>query len=52
MTKGFRIAFMGTGLTGTLGETWEIVTIASALQLWYLDYQGSVAASGANAAAT
>ena len=31
MTKGFRITFIGTGLTGTLGETWEIVTIALAL---------------------
>ncbi|KAJ5179980.1 hypothetical protein N7492_003190 [Penicillium capsulatum] len=50
MTKGFRIALMGTGLTGTLGETWEIVVMVSALQLWYLDYQGSVAASGATAA--
>lgn len=51
MTKGFRFAFMGTGLTGTLGEIWEIVTLVSALQLWYLDYQGSVAANAATAAA-
>ncbi|CAL5868532.1 uncharacterized protein PFLUO_LOCUS2758 [Penicillium psychrofluorescens] len=37
MTKGFRFAFLGTGLTGTFGENWEILTVVSALQLWYKD---------------
>lgn len=38
MTKGFRFAFLGTGLTGTFGEVWEILTIMSALHLWQLDF--------------
>lgn len=40
MTKGFRFAFMGAGLTGTMGENWEIVVVISALQLWFIDVQG------------
>ncbi|KAJ5724276.1 hypothetical protein N7488_002311 [Penicillium malachiteum] len=35
MAKSLRLAFMGTGLTGELGEVWEIMTVVSALQLWY-----------------
>ncbi|OOQ82433.1 hypothetical protein PEBR_39027 [Penicillium brasilianum] len=49
MTKGFRFAFMGTGLTGTFGEVWEILTVTSALHLWYLDFQGATAAAAAAA---
>ncbi|KAJ6095248.1 hypothetical protein N7486_005994 [Penicillium sp. IBT 16267x] len=45
MTKGFRFAFMGTGLTGTLGEVWELVALSSALMLWYFDVQKTAAAS-------
>ena len=45
MTKGFRFAFMGSGLTGTLGEVWEILTVLSALEMWYLDAQMSAAAA-------
>lgn len=45
MTKGFRFAFLATGLTGTFGETWEIMTVTSASHLWYLDYQGATAAA-------
>lgn len=41
MTKGFRFVFMGTGLTGTLGEDWEVMTVVTALQFWYLDIQGA-----------
>ncbi|KAJ5973181.1 hypothetical protein N7481_010391 [Penicillium waksmanii] len=37
MTKGFRFNYTGTGLTGTLGEGWEVMTLTSALQLWLLD---------------
>lgn len=45
MTKGFRFAFMGAGLTGTLGEVWEIAALSSALMLWYIDAQKTAAAS-------
>jgi hypothetical protein len=45
MTKGFRFAFMGSGLAGTLGEVWEILVVLSALELWYLDSQSSAAAA-------
>ena len=52
MTKGFRFAFMGTGLTGTLGEIWEIMTLISALQLWYWDEQKAAASTAAVAASS
>ncbi|KAF4765097.1 hypothetical protein N7455_004970 [Penicillium solitum] len=39
MTKGFRFAFMGAGLTDTMGENWEIVVVISALQLWFIDVE-------------
>ncbi|KAJ5895716.1 uncharacterized protein N7473_005115 [Penicillium subrubescens] len=48
MTKGFRFAFLATGLNGTFGETWEIMTVTSALHLWYLDFQGAMAAAAAS----
>lgn len=51
MTKGFRFAFMGAGLTGTLGEVWEIATLSSALMLWYIDAQKTAAASAVAASA-
>ncbi|KAJ6003195.1 hypothetical protein N7451_005742 [Penicillium sp. IBT 35674x] len=51
MTKGFRFAFMGAGLTGTLGEVWEIATLSSALMLWYIDVQNTAAASAVAASA-
>ncbi|KAM0325853.1 hypothetical protein ACHAQA_007156 [Verticillium albo-atrum] len=35
MTKSSLFAFMGTGLTGQLGAQWEVVAIASALQMWW-----------------
>ncbi|KAJ5305656.1 hypothetical protein PENANT_c041G07841 [Penicillium antarcticum] len=50
MTKGFRFAFMGSGLTGTLGEIWEILVVLSALEMWYLDVQSSAAAAGSASA--
>lgn len=52
MTKGFRFAFMGAGLTGTMGENWEIVVVTSALQMWFLDVQGTSATTAAVSAAT
>ncbi len=39
MTKAVRFTFMGSGLTGTMGETWEIVALTSALQIWDVYYQ-------------
>ncbi|CAG8390889.1 unnamed protein product [Penicillium salamii] len=51
MTKGLRFAFLGSGLTGTMGETWEILALTSALQLWYIDVQNNTAAASAAAAA-
>ncbi|KAJ5474217.1 hypothetical protein N7475_003783 [Penicillium sp. IBT 31633x] len=47
MTKSFRFAFMGTGLTGTMGENWEIVVVTSAVQLWSIDVHNTGAAAGA-----
>ncbi|KAJ5734984.1 uncharacterized protein N7483_000109 [Penicillium malachiteum] len=35
MDKALRFSFMRTGLTGELGEGWEIMAVVSALQLWY-----------------
>lgn len=49
MTKGLRFAFLGRGLTGTMGESWEILVVTSALQLWYLDVQANTAAASAAA---
>ncbi|KAJ5502777.1 hypothetical protein N7463_005651 [Penicillium fimorum] len=46
MTKGFRFTFLGSGLTGTMGENWEIVVVISAVQMWFIDVQGSSAATG------
>lgn len=48
ITKPLRFAFMGTGLTGTLGEDWEAVAVATALQLWWM-YQMTNAAAAASA---
>lgn len=53
MTKGFRFAFIGSGLTGTMGQNWEILVVTSALQMWYIDVQGNAATtSAATTAAT
>nr|KMM64761.1 hypothetical protein CPAG_01113 [Coccidioides posadasii RMSCC 3488] len=43
MTKGFKFAFLGGGLTGTMGEKWEIVTLVSALHVWYMDFRQTMA---------
>lgn len=46
LTKPLRFSFIGTGLTGTLGEQWELMAVASVLELWWM-YQMTVAASSA-----
>lgn len=43
MTKGFRFAFMGSGLDGTMGESWEIVVVTTAIQMWLIDIMASAA---------
>jgi hypothetical protein len=43
--EGVHFAFLAAGLTGTFGELWEIMTVTSALHLWYLDFQGATAAA-------
>ncbi|KAJ6008559.1 hypothetical protein N7499_001390 [Penicillium canescens] len=50
MTKGFRFAFTGSGLTGTLWEVWEILVVLSVLEMWYLDAQRSAAAASSASA--
>ncbi|KAH7353209.1 hypothetical protein B0T11DRAFT_286431 [Plectosphaerella cucumerina] len=50
MTKPLKFSFIGTGLTGTLGEQWELMAVASVLELWWM-YQMTVAASSAAAGA-
>ncbi|GMF71951.1 unnamed protein product [Aspergillus oryzae] len=39
LSKGFRIAFVGSGLTGVLGERWEIMTLMTAVHLWLIEFQ-------------
>lgn len=50
MTKPVRFAFLGTGLTGTLGESWEAVAVASGLQLWFYQLNSNNTASAVAAA--
>ncbi|KAF5517514.1 hypothetical protein CGCA056_v011156 [Colletotrichum aenigma] len=52
MTKGYRFAFMGTGLTGTLGEEWEATAVLTGFWLWYQQVTtNSAAGAGAAGAA-
>ncbi|RJE22688.1 hypothetical protein PHISCL_04991 [Aspergillus sclerotialis] len=48
MTKGFKFAFLGTGLSGRLGGDWEVMVVMSALQLWNMDYQDQALVAGAS----
>ncbi|KAJ0312258.1 hypothetical protein COL5a_001941 [Colletotrichum fioriniae] len=41
LTKGLKFSFAGSGLTGILGERWEIVTVATALWTWYTHIEGT-----------
>lgn len=52
MNKGFRFVFFGTGLTGTLGEDWEVMTVVSAMQFWYLDTVGVSTVGAASASSS
>ncbi|CRK24319.1 hypothetical protein BN1723_013262 [Verticillium longisporum] len=42
MTKSALFAFMGTGLTGQMGAQWELVALASAIQMWWAWTTGTV----------
>ena len=48
ITKALKFAFMGEGLTGILGEEWEIAAVISGLWLWFLDTQVFVATTAAS----
>ncbi|KAB8221591.1 hypothetical protein BDV33DRAFT_202329 [Aspergillus novoparasiticus] len=39
LSKGFKFAFVGSGLTGVLGERWEIMTLMTAVHLWLIELQ-------------
>ncbi|KAE8422348.1 hypothetical protein BDV36DRAFT_245577 [Aspergillus pseudocaelatus] len=39
LSKGFKFAFVGSGLTGILGEKWEIMTLITAVHLWLIEFQ-------------
>ncbi|KAB8269512.1 hypothetical protein BDV30DRAFT_242315 [Aspergillus minisclerotigenes] len=39
LSKGFRFAFVGSGLTGVLGERWDIMTLMIAVHLWLIEFQ-------------
>ncbi|KAF9871448.1 hypothetical protein CkaCkLH20_11095 [Colletotrichum karsti] len=46
MTKGYKFAFMGTGLTGTLGEEWEAIAVLTGFWMWW-QQQMTAASTGA-----
>ncbi|KNG89699.1 hypothetical protein ANOM_002344 [Aspergillus nomiae NRRL 13137] len=39
LSKGFKFAFVGSGLTGVLGEKWETMTLITAVYLWLIEFQ-------------
>ena len=39
MSKATKFAFMGQGLTGSMGEDWEIAAVISGLWVWLIDTQ-------------
>ena len=50
MTKALKFQFLGSGLDGSMGETWEIMAIMTALQLWYYDTLSATMATTTTAA--
>lgn len=40
MTQAAKFAFVGTGLTGILGERWEATAVATAIWTWYANVEG------------
>ncbi|KAI4592308.1 hypothetical protein KJ359_011367 [Pestalotiopsis sp. 9143b] len=51
MTKSFKFQFLGSGLTGELGERWSVMAVITALRMWYLHFQGVNASTAATAGA-
>ncbi|KAF7537374.1 hypothetical protein G7054_g3779 [Neopestalotiopsis clavispora] len=51
MTKSFKFQFLGSGLTGELGERWSVMAVITALRMWYLHFQGIAATTAATSAA-
>lgn len=45
MTKALKFQFLGSGRDGSLGETWEIMALMTALQLWSYDMMSATMAS-------
>ncbi|PLB53539.1 hypothetical protein P170DRAFT_435147 [Aspergillus steynii IBT 23096] len=52
MTKALKFQFLGSGLDGSMGETWEIMAVITALQLWYYDMLSATMASTTAAVST
>ncbi|KAK9771986.1 hypothetical protein SCAR479_11305 [Seiridium cardinale] len=46
MTKSFKFQFLGSALTGEMGERWSVMAVITALRMWYLHFAG-VSSSGA-----
>ncbi|KAK2015665.1 hypothetical protein LZ32DRAFT_602310 [Colletotrichum eremochloae] len=51
MTKSYNFGFLGTGLTGTLGEDWETAAVISGFSLWHVAAINGSATSASSAAA-
>lgn len=51
LTKSFKFQFLGSGLTGELGDRWAVMAVVTALRTWYLYHEG-VSNGSASAAAT
>ncbi|GKT49809.1 uncharacterized protein ColSpa_09990 [Colletotrichum spaethianum] len=51
VTKGYNFGFLGTGLTGTLGEEWETAAVISGFWLWHLSVTRAIANSSSASAA-
>lgn len=43
MTKASKFQFLGAGLTGELGERWAIMAVITALRIWYMEFEATVA---------
>ncbi|KAK2034150.1 hypothetical protein LX32DRAFT_648641 [Colletotrichum zoysiae] len=52
MTKGYNFRFLGSGLTGTLGEDWEAAAVISGFSLWHAAVTEASATSAASAGAS
>ncbi|KAH9986114.1 hypothetical protein F4779DRAFT_611931 [Xylariaceae sp. FL0662B] len=51
MNKAFKFQYLGSAVTGMLGETFATVALMSALKMWYQEYMVGAATSASTAAA-